>query len=34
MADIGSTLRLRVTFTNRSGESESKTERVQLNLRR
>jgi hypothetical protein len=28
------TLRLRVTFTNRSGESESRTQRVQLNLRR
>jgi hypothetical protein len=28
------TLRLKVTFTNRSGESESRTERVKLNLRR
>jgi hypothetical protein len=28
------TLRLKVTFTNRSGESESRTQKVQLNLRR
>ena len=28
------TLRLKVTFTNRSGESESRTQKLQLNLRR
>jgi hypothetical protein len=28
------TLRLKVRFTNRSGESESNTQKVQLNLRR